>query len=105
MADIDYKFGMLATAASDVQGRVGQIIAAVDSLTAEVNAVRSTWQSTSASGAYSELQRVWNQNEEEVRAALTKFGQAVERAADEMRATESAATSALSGGPGTSVRA
>jgi WXG100 family type VII secretion target len=96
MPDIDYAFDMLATAASDVHARVGQIIEAVDSLAADVNAARSTWQSTTASGAYSELQRFWNQSELEVRDALTRFGQAVGQSGEEMHLTERSNTSVLS---------
>jgi uncharacterized protein YukE len=95
MADIDYIFPALATAASDVQARVSQIIAAVDQLAHEVNQARSTWISTSASGAYSELQRTWNDSELEVRTTFTRFGQAVGQAGQDMGTTERYNTSML----------
>ena len=96
MPTIDYRFGMLATGSAAIHRRVSDILDAVDELALAVNAAKSTWQSHSASDAYLALQELWNEDEEEVRGALARFGQAVGQAGEAMQETERSNTNLLS---------
>jgi WXG100 family type VII secretion target len=85
---IDYKSAELQQAASDVASRVSKLISAVDHLTAQVARARASWISTEASESYQNLQKTWDNNEQQVRSALSKFGTAVGLSGERMDDTE-----------------
>lgn len=85
---IDYTFDDLVAGGTDVKGAVEAILREVENLQTFIGKAYADWESESARGAYQTLQTNWDSTEDQIRAALAKFGVAIDNAGIEMKITE-----------------